>query len=196
MTARPRQGPDPRTHCFYAEIPGAKIRFLNAFNAMKFACDVGASEAAIAAHRTEVITLRDEYNFLCAREILCDLYQKARSPFHFLNRPLTNGDIKSFDAELNNQLREVDGEPDLVFRDDRWKSSRPQIHGTNLDPKKFPEKSSSTSPAQLTIQATPNPIPTQARRSQPTQKATWRSTKRSKRRVRLSSMKYSQYEID
>ena len=121
INARPRQGPNPRTHCFYAEIPGAKIRFQNAFNAMKSACDVGASEEAIAAHRTEVITLRDEYNFLCARDILCDLYQKARSPFHFLNRPLTKGDIKSFDTALNNQLREVDGEPDLVFRDDRGK---------------------------------------------------------------------------
>ena len=116
---RPRQGQNPRTHCFYAEIPGAKIRFEIAFKAMKAALDVGASEDAIAAHRTKVITLRDEYNFLCGRQILCDLYEKARSPFHFLNRPLTNIDIKRFDANLNNQLRADDGEPDLVFRNDR-----------------------------------------------------------------------------
>ena len=38
------------------------------------------------------------------------------SPFHFLNRPLTNDDIKRFDIQLNNQLRTDDGEPDLVFR--------------------------------------------------------------------------------
>ena len=93
VTARLRQGPNPRTHCFYAEIPGAKIRFQNAFNAMK-----KPSEAAIAANRTEVITLRDEYNFLCARDILCDLYQKAQLPTSYRPPPLT---VNSFFVKTN-----------------------------------------------------------------------------------------------